>query len=100
MSDDESEPTPRSAPAPKKKSKKPSAKSAGAAPRPTPRKLDAEEVERARASARRWDRKSRYAAGEHLVHAAFGVGLVLEAQSDVIVCLFEDGSTRKLIHAR
>jgi O-acetyl-ADP-ribose deacetylase (regulator of RNase III) len=70
------------------------------APRGKPR-LDDGEVARARAVARPWDRTVKYGAGDWFIHAKFGVGRVDEVTVDgFIVCLFEDGEQRKLIHAR
>ena len=80
------------------KSKSKSAK--GDVPRPVPRKLDPADIDRARTTARPWDRKVRYTSGDYFVHAVFGVGLVTEVRDDQMVCLFEGGETRTLIHAR
>jgi hypothetical protein len=64
-------------------------------------RLDEMDVARARASARPWDRAVRYGRGQWFVHVKFGAGRVEEVTPDgFIVCLFEDGETRKLIHAR
>jgi O-acetyl-ADP-ribose deacetylase (regulator of RNase III) len=73
---------------------------ADGAKRGAPR-LDASEVSRVRAYAKPWDRTVRYGVGDYFIHAKFGVGKVHEHTPDgFIVCLFEDGETRKLIHAR
>ncbi len=47
-----------------------------------------------------WSRSRRFAAGDALVHATFGVGKVIAlAEPDKIVVKFEDGQTRTLVHA-
>jgi len=72
-----------------------------AAPRPTPVKLSEEEIASARATAQPWERTHRYAKTDFFVHAKFGVGYVTDiTEQGYIVCLFEDGDTRKLIHAQ
>jgi hypothetical protein len=73
---------------------------AKAAPRTKPR-LEDGAIARARSVARPWDRAVKYGVGDWFVHAKFGVGRVDEVTVDgFIVCLFEDGEVRKLIHAR
>lgn len=73
---------------------------AKSSPRGKPR-LEDGEVSRARATARPWDRTVKYGVGDWFIHAKFGVGRVDEVTVDgFIVCLFEDGEQRKLIHAR
>lgn len=73
---------------------------ATAAKRGAPR-LEPGEVQRARAVARPWDRAVRYGMNDFFIHAKFGVGKVVDLTPDgFIVCLFEDGETRKLIHAK
>lgn len=63
-------------------------------------RLDEREVALARARAEPWDRTRTYAVGDWFVHAKFGVGRVEETTTDqFIVVLFEDGQTRRLIHA-
>lgn len=77
-----------------------SAKKPRAGTRGKPR-LDEMDVARARAVARPWDRSVRYSKGSWFVHVKFGAGRVEELTPDgFIVCLFEDGEIRKLIHAR
>ncbi len=77
---------------------KPKAPSGGARGK---HRLDDMEIARARATARPWDRGVRYSTGQWFVHVKFGAGRVEEVTPDgFIVCLFEDGETRKLIHAR
>jgi hypothetical protein len=67
---------------------------------PVPVRLTEADVTAARATARHWDRTQRYSVNAYLVHAKFGVGYVTAiTEQDYIVCLFEDGETRKLIHA-
>lgn len=64
-------------------------------------RLDEMAVARARASAKPWDRSVRYGLGSWFVHVKFGAGRVEELTADgFIVCLFEDGEIRKLIHNR
>lgn len=104
MEEHSSERPPAPAPkAPKKKAKaKPKAKKGPAEPgRAIPRSLASADIEAARATNRPWDRASRFGLWDYFVHAKFGVGHVVDVSSDgFIVCLFEDGETRKLIHAR
>lgn len=69
----------------------------------TPKKprLDENELAHARATAKPWDRATRYQPGDWFVHAKFGFGRVHELTPEgFIVVLFEDGETRKLVHAR
>jgi O-acetyl-ADP-ribose deacetylase (regulator of RNase III) len=71
-----------------------------AAPAPRKGRLDERDVERARATSRPWDRATSYRIGDWFVHSKFGVGRVEETTTDqFIVVLFEDGETRRLIHA-
>lgn len=64
-------------------------------------RLEEGELSRARAVARPWDRAVTYSVGSWFVHSKFGVGRVEALTVDgFIVCLFEDGEQRKLIHAR
>ena len=104
MSTHEADSTPPSAPAaPKKKkttTKKASSKRVSVPPRAAPVKLEPAEIAQARATARPWDRHVRFATRDFFVHPTFGVGVVTEALPEFIVCLFEGGETRKLIHAR
>src|SRR5690606_9834997 len=63
--------------------------------------LDAAEVASHRLSAERYAMKTRYSAGDWFVHPKFGVGKVervIDASS--IEVRFEDGSLKKLVHAR
>ena len=64
-------------------------------------KITAEEVVGARGSAERYSMKSTYKEGDYFVHPKFGVGKVaaLPAPGQVL-CVFEDGSERKLVHGR
>ncbi len=63
-------------------------------------KLEQNEIAYARAHSRPWDRASRYRVGEWFIHSKFGVGRVEETTLDqFIVVLFEDGETRRLVHA-
>jgi len=76
-------------------------RAAKAASRPIPVRLSDEEVANARATAQPWDRAHRFARNDFFVHAKFGVGYVTDiTEHGYIVCLFEDGDTRKLIHAQ
>ncbi len=64
-------------------------------------RLDHGEVQRARAVAHPWDRTVTYRDDDFFIHSKFGVGKVISHTPDgFVVCLFEDGETRKLIHAR
>jgi O-acetyl-ADP-ribose deacetylase (regulator of RNase III) len=92
-------------PPPAKIASAPRAKSSGErAPSAAKRgqiRLDPGEVQRARVVARPWDRAVKYGENDFFIHAKFGVGKVVSLTPDgFIVCLFEDGETRKLIHAR
>ena len=73
---------------------------APSAPRRGAPRLDEADVMRARVAAKPWDRNTRYMEGHYFVHAKFGVGRVSQVTPDgFIVCLFQDGETRRLIHA-
>lgn len=88
-----------SSPPPRKAATKAGGK-ASPAKRGAPR-LDPGEIQRARAVARPWDRAVQYRDNDFFIHAKFGVGKVIQLTQDgFILCLFEDGETRKLIHAR
>jgi O-acetyl-ADP-ribose deacetylase (regulator of RNase III) len=63
--------------------------------------LDEAEVARNRLSAEPYSMKARYSAGDWFVHPKFGVGKVervIDASS--VEVRFEDGSLKKLVHAR
>ncbi len=91
---------PGGSPAPARAKSPGGTRAPSAAKRGVPR-LDPGEVQRARAVARPWDRSIRYSMNDFFIHAKFGVGKVVDLTPDgFIVCLFEDGETRKLIHAR
>jgi len=94
-------PEPRPAAPPRAATKpKPTGTRAKGASTRKPR-LDEAELGHARATARPWDRTTRYAAGDWFVHAKFGVGRVMEIAADgYATILFEDGEIRRLIHAR
>lgn len=63
-------------------------------------RLEEREISYARAHSRPWDRATSYRVGDWFLHAKFGVGRVEETTTDqFIVVLFEDGETRRLIHA-
>lgn len=67
---------------------------------PRKSRLEEREIAHARANSRPWDRAAHYRVGDFFVHAKFGVGRVEETTIDqFIVVLFEDGETRRLIHA-
>jgi hypothetical protein len=97
---DEADSTRPSAPPVVAKKKKRTTKAKVAVPRPVPARLADTDVAQARATGRKWDRHVRYTQGDYFVHNTFGVGLVTEARPELIVCLFEGGETRRLIHAR
>jgi hypothetical protein len=63
--------------------------------------LGPDEAAGARAKADAYNMRKTYAAGEYFIHPKFGVGRV-EAVSPEggIEVVFEDGSTRKMVHAR
>jgi O-acetyl-ADP-ribose deacetylase (regulator of RNase III) len=62
--------------------------------------LDSGEVSYRRANSQPYDRGRKYAEGEWFVHAKFGVGQVKRVTPDgAIDVLFEDGSTKKMLHA-
>jgi len=96
------ESSPPPAPAAKKvvKRKKSTKARASLPPHAPPKRLEAAEIAKARSSANAWDRRTRYSNKDFFVHPTFGVGLVTEALPEFIICLFEGGETRKLIHAR
>jgi O-acetyl-ADP-ribose deacetylase (regulator of RNase III) len=63
--------------------------------------LSANDIASHRVTARPYDRAHRYALGEWFVHAKFGVGQVKNVTPDgAIDVLFEDGSTKKMLHAQ
>jgi hypothetical protein len=85
----------------KKPARKRRSPAKASAPRPVPVRLSDEDVANARATAEPWERTHRYARNDFFVHAKFGVGYVTDiTEQGYIVCLFEDGDTRKLIHAQ
>lgn len=66
-----------------------------------PEQLDAADVAARRVSANPYDRARRYAEAEWFVHPRFGVGQVKRVTPDgAIEVLFEDGSTKKMLHAQ
>ena len=85
----------------KKPARKRPSRAKAVAPRPVPVRLTDEEVANARATAQPWHRTHRYVRSDYFVHAKFGVGYVTDiTEQNFIVCLFEGGDTRKLIHAQ
>ncbi len=63
--------------------------------------LSSDEVSSARAQSQPWDRMASYKSGQFFVHSKFGVGRVETHTLDgYVMVLFEDGETRKMIHAR
>ncbi|HEX5655693.1 MAG TPA: macro domain-containing protein [Polyangiales bacterium] len=98
------EPTPvrvESGPAPRKlASSKPRTAATGARKR-TAETLSVSDVAERRVTSRPYDRAHRYSLGEWFVHAKFGVGQVKNVTPDgAIDVLFEDGSTKKMLHAQ
>lgn len=95
-----------------------------AAPKPTPKKstssspsggrgrvaspvkhrapaLTPEEIARVKGSGERYDMRRVYGEGDFFVHPKFGVGKVVSVpEPQQMSCVFEDGSERKLVHAR
>jgi O-acetyl-ADP-ribose deacetylase (regulator of RNase III) len=63
--------------------------------------LDATEVAHRRVTSGPYDRSKRYREAEWFVHSRFGVGQVRKVTPDgAIEVLFEDGSTKKMLHAQ
>lgn len=63
--------------------------------------LDPAQVAHRRVTAAPYDRASRYREGEWFVHARFGVGQVRKVTPDgAVEVLFEDGSTKKMLHSQ
>lgn len=63
--------------------------------------LTAADVAEAHATAAAYDRTVHYLEGQWFMHPKFGAGCVQEVQPDQrIVVMFEDGSTRTMLHAR
>lgn len=90
-------PAPKPERAPKAASAK-SSKAAASAPKKT--RLEDREVSLALATSKPWDRTVSYKVGDFFIHSKFGVGRVEEVTTDhFIVVLFQDGETRRLIHA-
>jgi hypothetical protein len=93
----------RTASAPARRAESSAARSVSSANRRgRSRKLDPDEVARARARAEPYDRSRSYHEGDWFVHPTFGAGqvqLVLGPER-MVTALFEDGEERRLIHAR
>ncbi|MBX3247445.1 MAG: hypothetical protein KF901_09710, partial [Myxococcales bacterium] len=63
--------------------------------------LTAEEIASVKGSAERYDMRRAYGAGDFFVHPKFGVAKVVSVpEPQQMLCVFEDGSERKLVHAR
>jgi O-acetyl-ADP-ribose deacetylase (regulator of RNase III) len=63
--------------------------------------LNAAEVAHHRTVGKPYDRATRYREGEWFVHSRFGVGQVRKVTPDgAVEVLFEDGSTKKMLHAQ
>jgi O-acetyl-ADP-ribose deacetylase (regulator of RNase III) len=74
---------------------------AATARRKAPETLEPGEVSYRRANSQPYDRGRKYSEGEWFVHAKFGVGQVKRVTPDgAIDVLFEDGSTKKMLHAQ
>jgi O-acetyl-ADP-ribose deacetylase (regulator of RNase III) len=66
-----------------------------------PPPLDAGEIQNAKASAAPYDRTKTYAVGDWFMHPKFGAGKVEQVvPGGAIMVRFEDGSERKMLHAR
>jgi len=66
-----------------------------------PKGLSAVEAASGRAAAEPYDMHRTYAVDDYLLHAKFGVGLVAGVVDNrAILVRFEDGSERKMVHAR
>ena len=64
-------------------------------------KLTAEEAASARRAGDKYSMRSTYAEGDFFVHPKFGSGKVVGLPAPgQILCVFEDGSERKLVHGR
>lgn len=88
--------------APAKEAKPAKEKAPRSTKKASPRKarLEEREISHARAHSQPWDRASIYKVGDYFIHAKFGVGRVQETTIDqFIVVLFEDGETRRIVHA-
>jgi hypothetical protein len=69
--------------------------------KPPPPSLAPSDVAAMRARAAPYDRTHTYASGDWLIHSKFGVGRVESVHPDLkIDLLFEDGSSKTLIHGR
>jgi O-acetyl-ADP-ribose deacetylase (regulator of RNase III) len=89
-----------SGPPARKLASKPRTAATGARKRAT-ETLSVSDVAERRVTSRPYDRSHRYRAGEWFVHAKFGVGQVKTVTPDgAIDVLFEDGSTKKMLHAQ
>ncbi len=63
--------------------------------------LTSDEIGQARATASPYDMTRTYVAGDRFIHPKFGVGRVFNVtQENAIEVVFEDGSSRKMVHAR
>lgn len=63
--------------------------------------LTPEEISRVKGSGERYDMRRTYGEGDFFVHPKFGVGKVVSVpEPNQMSCVFEDGSERKLVHAR
>jgi O-acetyl-ADP-ribose deacetylase (regulator of RNase III) len=63
--------------------------------------LTSDEIARVKGSGERYDMRRTYGEGDFFVHPKFGVGKVVSLpEAHQMNCVFEDGSERKLVHAR
>lgn len=89
----------KGAKAPKKKATRKTA--TGKTTTRKPRGLTADDIAEAHASGGAYDRTIHYLEAQWFVHPKFGAGCVQEVQADQrISVMFEDGSTRTMMHAR
>ncbi|NOY94725.1 MAG: hypothetical protein GXP55_26400 [Deltaproteobacteria bacterium] len=92
-------------PAPAPSSASPRKRSSKASPvrtkKPPPKGLSPVEAAAGRAKAERYDMHRTYEAGDYFIHPRFGLGLVGETLDNrAMLVRFEDGSERKMVHAR
>jgi len=64
-------------------------------------RLSVDEIDSHRLSSPPYGMRNHYIAGDYFLHARFGVGRVEQVLPEgAIVCIFEDGETRKMVHGR
>jgi hypothetical protein len=69
--------------------------------KPLPKGLSPVEAAAGRAGAERYNMHRTYEAGDYFIHPRFGLGLVGETLDNrAMLVRFEDGTERKMVHAR